>query len=213
VLGRLVLAAVAALVLVSTASGSGAPRTGIVVNVTPFTGDGHLRGGLRIAREARGTCEPGSDSLPNNVYRCFFGNTIVDPCWRDWRSSAPSVVCLEEPWAGTVIRLRLTAPPPRSRGHSDLSGEPWGITLSSGARCLALQGAHDTLTGREGAPVIDYYCGKTVALVRGVNRTHTDWTIRAARITHQLSHPYALIGWVPIKTAWFGGNNPLSSRP
>jgi hypothetical protein len=188
VLGRLVLAAVAALVLVSTASGSGAPRTGIVVNVTPFTGDGHLRGGLRIAREARGTCEPGSDSLPNNVYRCFFGNTIVDPCWRDWRSSAPSVVCLEEPWAGTVIRLRLTAPPPRSRGHSDL-------------------------TGREGAPVIDYYCGKTVALVRGVNRTHTDWTIRAARITHQLSHPYALIGWVPIKTAWFGGNNPLSSRP
>ena len=185
----------------------------IATNVTPFTADGHLRRGLQVAREARGSCEPGSDSLPNNVYRCFFGNTVADPCWRDWRASDPAVVCLEEPWARTVIRLRLTAPPEPSSGHSDLRTEPWGITLRSGARCLASQGAHDTLTGKGGAPVIDYDCSKTLALVRGINRSGATWTIRAARFTHQLSHPYTLIGPAAIQTAWYGGNNPLSHRP
>lgn len=207
------LASVTAAILVGAATACGTPRTVIVANVTPFTADGHLRSGLRVAREARGSCEPGSDSLPNNVYRCFFGNTIVDPCWRDWRASAPAVDCLGEPWARAVIRLRLGDPPAPSSGHTDLSGEPWGIRLRSGARCLAFQGAHDTLAGKEGAPVIDYYCGTTLALVRGIDRSHATWTIRAARITHQLSRPYRLVGRVAIQTAWFGGNNPLSHRP
>jgi hypothetical protein len=197
---------------VATAS-EGSPRTVIVANVTPFTSDGHLRHGLRAVREARGSCGPGSDVLPNDVYRCGFGNAIVDPCWRDYRASVPTVVCLAAPWANTAIRLLLATPPARSTGHTKLNGEPWGVTLRSGARCLAFQGAHDTLTGREGAPVIDYYCGQTLALVRGIDRSHRTWTIRAARITKRLSRPYALIGRVSIKKAWFGGNDPLSHRP
>jgi hypothetical protein len=192
---------------------SAVPRTTIRAGVTPFTADGHLRSALRVTREAPGSCGPGSDSLPNNVYRCFSGHNVLDPCWRDWRASVPAVVCLEEPWARTVVRLRLTAPPEPSSGHSDLGAEPWGITLRSGARCLAFQGAHDTLTGKEGAPWIDYYCGKTLALVRGINRSRATWTIRAARVTHRLSHPYTLIGRVAIQTAWYGGNNPLAHRP
>ena len=199
--------------LFGTTVASASPRTAIVANVTPFTADGHLRGGLHVVRAVSGNCEPGSDSLPNNVYRCFFGHTVVDPCWRDWRASAPAVVCLEEPWAQTVIRLRLAAPPTPSSGHDNPNVEPWGITLRSGTRCLAFQGAHDTLTGKEGAPVIDYYCSKTLALVRGIDRSSATWTIRAARITHELAHPYALIGRVAIQTAWYGGNNPLSHRP
>lgn len=204
---------IVALLLSGSTAASAVSRTTIAADVTPFTADGHLRGDLHVARQARGNCEPGSDSLPNNVYRCFFGNTIVDPCWRDWRARAPAVVCLEEPWAHTVVRLRLAAVPQASSGHSDLRAEPWGITLGSGERCLAFQGAHDTLTGKEGAPVIDYYCSKTLALVRGVDRSHATWTIRAARITHRLSQPYVLIGPVTIKTAWYGGNDPLSHRP
>ncbi len=188
-------------------------RTVIAVNITPFTADGHLRNALRVSREVRGNCEAGSDSLPNNVYRCFFGNTVADPCWRDWRASAPAVVCLEEPWARTVVRILLTGPPSPSSGHSDLRTEPWGITLRSSARCLAAQGAHDTLTGNGNGPVIDYYCGRNLALVRGINRSHATWTIRAARITHHLSHFYALIGPVAIQMAWYGGNNPLLHRP
>jgi hypothetical protein len=206
------LAIVASLFFGSTAA-SVAPRTMVTANVTPFTADEHLRGDLRVVREVRGTCQPGSDSLPNDVYRCFFGNTVIDPCWRDWRTSAPAVVCLDEPWARTAIRIRLAAAPPPTSGHSDLRAEPWGITLRSGARCIAFQGAHPTLTGKEGAPWIDYACSKTLVLVRGINRSRATWTIRAARATHQLSHPFTLIGPVAIRTAWFGGNNPLSHRP
>ena len=211
--GLVLLLTVTAILLHVAMAGAGTPRTVIVANVTPFTADGHLRSVLRVAQEARGTCEPGSDSLPNNVYRCFLGNTVADPCWRDWRASAPEVVCLEEPWARAVVRIRLSAPPASSSGHSELGAEPWGIALRAGGRCLAFQGAHDTLTGKEGAPVIDYYCGRSLALVRGIDRSRATWTIRAARITHKLSHPYALIGRVAIQTAWYGGNDPLSRRP
>ena len=189
------------------------PRTAIVANVTPFTADGHLRSDLRIVETMKGSCDPGSDALPNNVYRCGSGNLILDPCWRDYRAAAPTVICLGAPWDRTVIRLQLAATPLPSQGHANLKAEPWGITLRSGARCLAFQGAHDTVTGKEGSPWIDYYCGRTLALVRGIDRSHPAWTIRAARITNQLSHPYALIGRVTIKTAWLGGNNPLSHHP
>jgi hypothetical protein len=67
--------------------------------------------------------------------------------------------------------------------------------------------------GTPQAPVVDYYCSRRLALVRGIDRRHPTWTIRAARINHNLSHPYTLIGRVAIGTAWFGGNNPLSHHP
>jgi hypothetical protein len=207
------LAAAVLALIVATAPKGALPRTAIIANVTPFTADGHLRSDLRIVQRTTGTCEPGSDTLPNNVYRCFFQSVVADPCWRDYRAVTPAVICLQAPWDRTVVRLRLAAAPAPSHGHTDLKAEPWGISLQSGARCLAFQGAHDTLTGKEGSPVIDYYCGRALALVRGIDRSHQPWTIRAARITHQLSHPYALVGRVPIRTAWFGGNNPLSRRP
>jgi hypothetical protein len=109
--------------------------------------------------------------------------------------------------------LTLPTTPAPSGGHADLKAAPWGITLQSRARRLAFQGAHDTVTGREGAPIVDYYCSRRLALVRGIDRRHPTWTIRAARINHNLSHPYTLIGRVAIGTAWFGGNNPLSHHP
>src|SRR5690242_17130744 len=83
------------------------PRTVVRTKVTPFAINGNLRPGLRVSREAHGSCEPGSDSLRNNVYRCSFGNSVNDPCWRDWLAVVPTVICLEQPWAETVVRLRL----------------------------------------------------------------------------------------------------------
>jgi hypothetical protein len=210
----LALLAVGVMAVSAAAVATGtSPRTTVAANVTPFTADGHLRNGFRVVRQVTGTCGPGSDALPNDVYRCSFDNLIVDPCWRDYRAAAPAVVCLEAPWDRTVIRLRLAAAPAPSHGRANLNAEPWGIQLRSGARCLAFQGAHDTLTGTEGGAVIDYYCGRTLALIRGIGRSHPTWTIRAARITHRLSRPYRFIGRVAIKTAWFGGNNPLSHHP
>jgi hypothetical protein len=216
VLGRLTLTlpvlGVATIWVAALATGA-SPRTTIVAGVTPFAADGHLRSGLRVVRETAGFCGPGSDVLTNDVYRCSSANLIFDPCWRDYRAVAPAVVCLGEPWGRTVTRLRLAVTPAPSPGHTNLKAEPWGITLGSNERCLAFQGAHDTVTGKEDGAVVDYYCSRTLALVRGIDRSHPTWTIRAAHITHQLARPYVLIGRVAIRTAWFGGNNPLSHHP
>lgn len=189
-------------------------RTTVVAKVTPFTADGHLHADLRVVRQTTARwCTPDSEVVPHAAYRCVFDDSILDPCWRDFRASSPAVVCLDQPWARTVIRLRLTAAPARPQGGHPLQSEPWGIELRSGARCRVFEGAHSTLSGKEGAPMIDYYCGRSLALVRGIDRSHPTWTIRAARVTHRLSHPFRPIGRVSIKIAWFGGNNPLSHHP
>lgn len=183
--------------------------------VTPFTASGYLRPNLRVTDVRAGDpeCMPTSDVLPNNVYRCSAGRYIYDPCWRDWRSLTPAVVCLVEPWGRTAVRLLLGKAPIRSYGHDDYSVEPWGITLASGARCLAFQGAHDSAEIKGRMVVVDYYCGGpqgTLFLLRGIHRGAT-WKIRAARLVHR--YPYRYLGWVAVKTAWYGGNDPLSRRP
>jgi len=194
--------------LVASASAHGAPvPTHVVASVTPFTADGKLRPGLHVVRRARGTCEPGSDVLPNDVYRCGFDNFVIDPCWRDHRSGTPVVVCLTEPWGKSVVRLALTAAPERSVGGSDPKAEPWGIELESGARCIALQGAHETVSGKGAGPTINYSCSNDLVLVSGVDRSRPLWTIRAARGSSGAT-PYTITGRVAIKTAWFGGNDP-----
>jgi len=196
---------VAALSLV--ACGSGAAVTERVRDVTPFAKDGSLRAGVRVTETKHGTCEPGSDALPNDVYRCNFANYVVDPCWRDRHAVRPSVVCLIRPWDTTALRILLSARLPQSTGQADLRAEPWAIRLRTGKRCIVLQGAHDTVTGKGGGGVIDYSCGSNLFLIRGIDRRQETWRIRAARSTPHAVAPYSLAGWVPIETAWFGGNN------
>jgi hypothetical protein len=195
---------------VAVLAGCGGHRlvTHVVSGVTPFTAEGKLRPGLHVVRTAFGACGPGSDVLPNDVYRCGSQNVGYDPCWRDYRSTTAVVVCLLEPWSRGVFRLRLAADPARSRGSPDLNAEPWGIELVSGALCIALQGAHDTVTGKGSSPAIDYGCENKLSLVRGINRAEPLWTIRAARHVSHGRFPFKIVGRIAIRTAWFGGNDP-----
>lgn len=202
----LVTVCLAAVGAAAGVSGAAATRTQVIAHVTPFEAGGGLRKDLHIAYQRTGTCEPGSDVLPNDVYRCTAGNGIYDPCWRDYRSRKLAVVCLGQPWSHSVVRLVLTANPGRSsRGTATL---PWGIQLDSGARCIAVQGAHDTVTGKGGGAVLDYSCGNDLYLLRGVNRTRPLWTIRAAHCLPR-RRPCSILGPQPISIVWFGGNNPF----
>jgi hypothetical protein len=149
------------------------------------------------------------------VYRCIHGNWIEDPCWRDSKSQRPAVVCLNAPWDHDVLRLSLKANPrPSEATVNALAHGPWGIELMTGERCIAAQGAHDSVSGKGGGSVIDYFCAGKLSLVRGIDRHRALWTIRAARYNghHPPRAPYTMLGRVPIKTVWFGGNNPLAGR-
>ena len=182
-------------------------QTRVVAHVTPFAASGALRGGLSVTSRRTGMCEPGSDSLASAVYRCFSGNRVLDPCWRE--SDAPhliEVVCLLTPWAKTVTQLTLKTSPAPTTGTSSTDGEPWGLELANGQRCIAFQGSHDTVNHKEGGIVIDYLCGGTLVLLRGIDRSSSTWTIRAARA--RWPRPDALVGSKAIEIAWFGGNHP-----
>jgi hypothetical protein len=58
------------------------------------------------------------------------------------------------------------------------------LQLGDGDRCLAAQGAHETFHGR----VVDYYCKRHVAVLRGINRQHQPWLVR--NVTYDAAFHY-----------------------
>ena len=190
--------------LISSRVAANLTGTHVVARVTPFAANGTLRSSLHVAAHETGICEPGSDALSSAVYRCFSSHRVLDPCWRDHRRPKPlTVICLLTPWANGVIQLTLKTNPGPTTGTSATRGEPWGIELTTGERCIALQGAHDTVNHNGGGVPIDYSCGGTLVLLRGVDRSSATWTIRAARTRPR--EPDVILGPRAIKVAWFAG--------
>jgi hypothetical protein len=200
------LAALGLLALAAPAvSGAGSPATKVVY-VAPVDHSGRPLAAVRITLHLLGgQCEPGSDSVPGPVYRCFVGNSILDPCWAD-REHARAVLCVQEPWSQTAVELGthglLTSsqPVPRSLSY------PWGVQLANGEKCLADQGAHDEYRGR----VVDYACGHRfhLVLLRGIHQSHEPWTYDSAIWT---GSEYITGPTETVRIAWYGGPRPVAA--
>lgn len=185
------LAATALLVAALPATAGAAAHTR-VVRVSPLTRSGQVRPGLRVVTTKPGTCQPFSEVVAG-AYRCFSdSNLVLDPCWR---KSAHTVICLPNPWARTVTRMRvrgrLGAP-----GRA-LSALPWALRLRGGERCVALQGA----TGVAGGRRISYGCFDGRQLAGRPDRRRAVWRIR--RVRRSGGH-FSLDGSAAITTAYFG---------
>lgn len=134
-----------------------ASRVTAVVDTEPIDATFHPRAGLTVVEDgAASSCVPGSDSV-GDAYRCFSGNGIYDPCWADNGSTTtPSVVCQRAPWDTTVEQFMV---PSGLEGFTENvpidRTFPWGVQLTDGERCVAVQGAHDNYDGK----VVDYTCG------------------------------------------------------
>jgi hypothetical protein len=162
-------------------SGSGAsvgpstPKTA-QVSISPVTSTGDPANGYRVTTHAaKASCSAGSEAI-GQAYRCFAGNTVYDPCWAE-KAAAPTVLCLAEPWLRTDAELRVTAPLtpiPSAEGGAGI-GEPWGVQLANGQRCVLEQGAHSLFDGK----VIDYFCSDTLFLLRGLDMAPQIWTARS----------------------------------
>ncbi len=193
----LVASSLAVIAGVPAPSGATTGRPTRVVRVSPTTSAGALRAGYTVVHSRHGaSCEAGSDVI-SGVYRCFSGNSILDPCWAETVPAAPSqVLCLLEPWSHDVTRLYLS---------SALEVSPpgplyvWGVQLAGGQRCLAAQGTHDLVHGE----VVNYYCGPGFShvLVGEPNRSHAVWRIREAHLGRSGG---TLGSFVTIATAWYG---------
>ena len=159
----------------SGSSGTGATQRTQQIYVSPVTSAGAPTGGYRVtSRAANATCSAGSESI-GQAYRCFAGNAIYDPCWAA-KATKPVVLCVADPWLHTEAELRVSsALGPIPAGTGGDIGEPWGVELSGGQRCLLAQGAHTVFDGA----VIDYYCSSGLSLLRGLGLGSATWTARS----------------------------------
>lgn len=159
----------------ASSAGAAAPKTQ-QVSVSPVTSTGAPAGGYRVTSQAaNASCSPGSEAI-GKAYRCFAGNTVYDPCWAE-KAATPTVLCVADPWLHTDAELRLSAPLtpiPAAEGGAGI-GEPWGVQLANGQRCLLAQGAHSLFDGK----VIDYLCSDTLFLLRGLDMAAQTWTARS----------------------------------
>lgn len=153
--------------------------------------DGQLRGRFTVAANGRGYCWTYSFMNPR-AYRCFKGNSIMDPCWKE--SDRNSVACLLQPWSTRVTRLRLTKRLPRT---SNGSAGIWGLRLGGGigANCLAVTGATIWI---DNLPVT-YFCPRGWVLLDSPDRHRGLWTIKTAK---SVGTHYEPRGRRPLSTAW-----------
>jgi pimeloyl-ACP methyl ester carboxylesterase len=172
-----------------------------VIDTAPVTTAGQPKPTERITDRGTAQCEPGSD-IAGLAYRCFSQDGIYDPCWLDNADpNQATVLCPNRPWSTRVTRLSIPA-----GGLGSFLGPapsidrnfPWGVQLSDGERCIAVQGTHDSFDGK----VVDYGCEPNSGhvLLRPLNRSTPSWTYQSA-YTHGTSYIPGPIEHVSI--AWY----------
>ena len=111
----------------------------------PYDADGTLTVPVRGHRSGR--CWSESVAAPGaRAYRCFAGNTILDPCFAPPHAARPGpLACVADPWSAAVA-LRLTAKLP-ARTPDRAAGRPWALVLATGARCVASTGTVPSVAG------------------------------------------------------------------
>jgi hypothetical protein len=199
--GALPLLAAAATASLLAACGSGTPAAHAsqptrIVYVSPVSASGAAASGYRTASTAtRASCTPGSEAI-GQAYRCFAGNYVYDPCWAE-KAATPTVLCVPDPWSRTDARLGvsggLAAIP-----NEGAVGEPWGVELQDGKRCVLFQGAHSAFRGA----TIDYDCGPSLSLLHGLRKGSGGWVARSV-VTDKSGHMSAGPN-EKIAIAWFG---------
>ncbi|HEX8120072.1 MAG TPA: SGNH/GDSL hydrolase family protein [Solirubrobacteraceae bacterium] len=165
-----------------------------VTRQAPVTADAQIAAGFRVVDTTQGErCGEGSDI--GVAYRCFAGNGVFDPCYavgEPGTGDATSVVCPRSPFTTDLLAIENV----KGLGRLEDSAfdEPNGIVLSSGAQCIAAQGAHDN----DGAGhVVDFGCddGRT-AVLRGLHKGRI-W--RANVVTYDSDYKYTQAGVVAVR--------------
>lgn len=160
--------------------------------VAPVDARGHVLDGYRVTSSARGKCFSAS-LLADGLFRCFRGNTILDPCWKE--ASRHAVLCLPAPWSHRLARVDVVGklPPP-----VDFGNRWWALRVGDdlAVRCMAATGAAGVVHGKP----VTYVCEHGwVLLGNGPNRSAPAWSMTAAR---RVGDHYRVRGSVPLTNAW-----------
>ena len=144
------VAAARARAAAAASTGPAASAATAVRTVTPWTASGRLT--VASTGTAAGSCFTTSLAAPSpTTYRCFHGNTLLDPCFLS-PTSTHTVACLAAPWSTAQVLTLATAPPPPVRTGS---GRVWALSLADGTRCVADTGTVPLVAGVN----LSYDCG------------------------------------------------------
>jgi hypothetical protein len=162
--------------VVASAAATPAAASTRVVHWSPFAAEGALRPGLTAAPAFGGDCYTGSFAV-HGAYRCIAGHLLRDPCFAD-PGRDDAVVCVADPFAHGVIRLRVSGD--LNRSASAPAGLVWAVRLADGQRCTFFAGGATSVdaAGRRA----NYGCSGTRTVLWGSPRRGPGtWRIRASR--------------------------------
>jgi hypothetical protein len=163
-----------------------------VHRVAPVDARGHVVAGYRVTSTAHGKCF-GASLVADGLFRCFRGNTILDPCWK--LAGRHAVLCLPEPWSHRLARVQVVGklPPP-----AHFAQRWWALRVGDGVsvRCIGATGAAGVVRGEP----VTYVCEHGwVLLGDGPDRSAAAWTMGAAR---RAGREYRVHGTVHLTDAW-----------
>jgi hypothetical protein len=130
-------AAMISLVALATPAGASPRHTARIV-VRPVHADGRPVAGYRVSSESISgfSCTDVSPvAVDRNIRFCGFSATYTMACWK---SAHHTVLCLRDPWAKRLVRIRYTGSfrPVAAPRHP----APEGLTLGDGNRCWIRDG-------------------------------------------------------------------------
>lgn len=176
-----------------------------IVYVRPTTKSWSLRPGYTVSARVIGDCGRASPFVSGLAYRCSVGNLGHGVCWPIGETgNVREAFCMEVPWdhRGTGIRVRKrlnVEPGPREPSERRTI---WGVELTSGQRCVHLEGALSSFRGA----TTDFGCGAGLKLLGAPDKKQAVWTIREVYFHHGTRFSYYFttgpIGH--IFTAWYG---------
>ena len=110
-----------------------------------------------------------------------------------------TVLCMTEPWQTSVVKIVTPGLPGVSAASGTDLDFPWAVQLTTGQRCLAVQGAHSDYKGK----AIDFGCQNSgLELLRGVDRSRALWSYQSVQQNGSALAPGPA---VYVSIAWFGG--------
>jgi hypothetical protein len=146
---------------------------------TPFDGTGAAKPSLRVTPSFGGDCNSASFIVRGDVFRCFDGNFIRDPCYHDLAASEQLdrdvVLCVPSPWSHSAVRLRADSL--NDTGALPVGAPPWALELAGAVRCVFAEGATNVVAGRR----LNYVCTHNRFGFGVPDTSHATWRIRLAR--------------------------------
>jgi hypothetical protein len=132
-----------------------------------------------IKKSVLGHCSTQSHViLREDAWRCKSEGTIYDPCFVKAGEHRTEAVCPQSPWVGDSIQIKVSTPLNNelNQGLDMSQAYPWGIELSNGERCLAI----DSKKLYDEMP-IRYRCANKNLLVGHLQRCKSVWSMLEKR--------------------------------